>query len=148
MKNFALLSITWGVSRGRNTEGWNICTLTNGRTGKKYTTKGGGYDMKGTVFADYLQDVHKDKLLQLKDRFHTYDGEQRTINNNPDNLTGGTYYIKENRITLDGAYRITLDGAYGLEGMIRIAEACGLEIWPNYIKGRLTAIVVLEDVPS
>ena len=112
MKNFTLLSITLGVSRGRNTEGWNICTLTNGRTGKKYVTKGGGYDMKGTVFADYLQDIHQDKLLLLKDRLDMY------------------------------------DGAYGLEGMISIAEACGLEIWPNYIKGKLTAIAVLENTPS
>ena len=141
MKNFTLLSITWSVSRGRDTEGWNICTLTNGQTGKKYSTKGGGYDMKGTVFADYLQNVHQDKLLLLKDRLDMYDGMHGYFSNRTTRrLRGATYHTNGNYISLDGAY--------GLEGMIRIAEACGLEVWPNYIKGRLTAIAVLENTPS
>lgn len=97
------LNISWSVSRGRDTYGYNICRLDDASTGKRYRCDGGGYDMVGTVFGDWLTDVHQDKIKRL----------------DPKQFYGL-------RIHDDGsAY---LDGACGIDCMVRVAEAIGLEV--------------------
>lgn len=59
------LSVKYGTSRGRDTYGYSIVTLVDTDTGKRYRTCGGGYDMHGTVLADWLSDVLQDELLGL-----------------------------------------------------------------------------------
>lgn len=92
---------------------------------------GGGYDMVGTVFGNWLAANYQAELMTLKDRagavwnaaggFKSADREDR--------LYGMMYQEK------DGI--ILLDGACGIECMIRIAEAIGLEVERDYIaKGR------------
>ena len=46
---------TYGVSRGRDTYGYNIVTLTSSAQGKKFRCMGGGYDMHGQVLGEYVQ---------------------------------------------------------------------------------------------
>ena len=58
-----ILTMTWSTSRGRDTYGWNICSLKGGA--KTYRTMGGGYDMEGTVLADYLEAEHQEALQRL-----------------------------------------------------------------------------------
>lgn len=48
------LTVTWTVSRGRDTYGYNIVTLRE-RGDVVARCNGGGYDMRGTVFADWLE---------------------------------------------------------------------------------------------
>lgn len=60
------LEFKWSVSRGRDTAGYNICSLyVDGR--KVASTCGGGYDMKGTVLGKYIAGAYADRLLALKE---------------------------------------------------------------------------------
>jgi len=59
----------WTVSRGRDTYGYNICTLRiNGD--KVAACNGGGYDMEGTCLGDWLTADARDLLLKLTDTFY------------------------------------------------------------------------------
>lgn len=62
------LSITWSTSRGRDTYGYNICRLDSSNTGRRYRCNGGGYDMVGTVVADWLCAEHQTRLTALHNR--------------------------------------------------------------------------------
>ena len=59
------LVFKWGVSRGRATYGYSICSLyVNGK--KVAMCNGGGYDMQGTVFGNWIASKFKDELLKLE----------------------------------------------------------------------------------
>ena len=66
MKQIHRLEISWTISRGRDTCGYNICRLDDSISGKRYRTLGGGYDMIGTVVADWFEDQYQDKLQALR----------------------------------------------------------------------------------
>lgn len=138
--NTTYLSIKWTVSRGRETYGYNIVTLTASTTGKRYSCNGGGYDMKGTVFGQWLEDVHQDALVNIGHRAHsrlvqaephgTYERIQSTRS---DSLYGMTEYDEPSQIKGDAArgfrrISVKLDGACGLDSMRRIAEAIDLTV--------------------
>lgn len=131
MKKIKRLALSWSVSRGRDTYGYNICRLDDTSTGERFKCMGGGYDMQGTVFGEWLAANYQPELLALKDRasyVFPLEGAPRPANRE-DSLYGMRYH--ENHPA------ITLDGACGLECMIRIAEAIGLEVERDYIaKGR------------
>lgn len=125
------LSLSWSTSRGRDTYGYNICRLDDRKTGERFKCMGGGYDMMGTVFGNWLEATYQPELLALKDRANytrTTAGGYAPANRE-DSLYGMAYFERDNRVSLDGAA--------GLECMIRIAEAIGLEVEREYIaKGR------------
>ena len=135
--NINHLVISWSISRGRDTCGYNICRLDDRKTGKRYRTTGGGYDMIGTVFGDWLADVHQDKLNEL---FET----------NPSEDCG--YTVKGYRkiehlygLTLSPAGIASCNGACGINSMIRIAEAIGLDVqWEGNKKGYTVGYYVCE----
>jgi hypothetical protein len=132
------LSVKWTVSRGRETYGYNICTLTDTNTGKRYRCNGAGYDMLGTVFGEWLQDVHQDELLKIRDRAH-YHRVQGYENGPMGELYGMTEYYTSKMTSCT----ITLDGACGIESMRCIAEAIGLEIKSTVDrKGHVTGFLV------
>ena len=107
------LTISWSVSKGQYTYGYNICRLDDRNNGKRFRCMGGGYDMIGTVFGEWLQHYYQPELLKIKD--------------------GGFYGMKY----LANKNKVSIDGACGIESMIRIAEAIGLEVERDYIaKGR------------
>lgn len=112
------LMISTGTSKGRDTYGYTIVRLRDSETGKLYRTMGGGYDMVGTVLADWLQDVHQDRLREIADRAYAAveDGHYST--------SGDLYGMTDNR----DAGLVTLDGACGVESIRRIAEAAGVEL--------------------
>lgn len=59
------LEFKWTVSRGRDTYGYNICTLyVDGE--RVARCNGGGYDMEGTVFGNFLARNYADRLRALK----------------------------------------------------------------------------------
>lgn len=58
------LAISWSISRGTETYGYNICRLDDSQTGKRYRCLG-GYDMMGTVVGQWLEDLFQPQLKQL-----------------------------------------------------------------------------------
>ena len=59
------LEFKWTVSRGRETYGYNICSLyVDGH--KAASCNGGGYDMKGTAFGRWLAREYASRLYALK----------------------------------------------------------------------------------
>ncbi len=61
----AVLEFKWTVSRGRDSYGYNICTLRVDGA-KVSACNGGGYDMKGTSFGNWLARAFTPELLKLK----------------------------------------------------------------------------------
>lgn len=102
------LTIKWTVSKGRNTYGYNIVTLYDTSSRKRFRTSGGGYDMVGTVFGDWLESEYQEQLLANRDKVTA--------------LYGAAFRTD----------RISLDGACGLECMVSIAEAIGLTVQRIY----------------
>ena len=116
------LALSWSTSRGRDTYGYNICRLDSHDSGKRYRCMGGGYDMTGTVVADWLVAEHQDKLRALAEAELA----------SPDNHDGTSNYISFKRfygmVYVVNGYRVMVDGACGIESVRRIAEACGIEL--------------------
>ncbi len=102
------LEIKWTISKARDSYGYNICTVWD-KT-KRYHCMGGGYDMLGTAFGNWLKENYKDRLDILAS----------------DPLT--EYY----GFTIYAGRDWRLDGACGLECMIKVAEAIGIDARPIY----------------
>lgn len=63
------LEFKWTISRGRDTYGYNICSLyVNGY--KVSSCNGGGYDMKGTALGNYIAKAFPDRLLKLNKEYY------------------------------------------------------------------------------
>ena len=123
------LSLSWSVSKGRDTYGYNICRLDDRNNGHCFRTIGGGYDMVGTVFGQWLEYYFQPELLMIKDKADRIYGSSLCDNPVTDSFYGMTYNAKQNTVSLDGSC--------GIESMMRIADAIGLEVERDYIaKGR------------
>ena len=129
------LDLSWSVSRGRDTYGYNICRLDDCTTGKRYRTSGGGYDMVGTVFGKWLAETFQDELkahvktLPMVDCGYQVSGYLKTE---------GLYGLN---VTPRGD--IQLDGACGMSSMETIARAIGLTVERTYNrKGHTTGFMV------
>lgn len=115
------LHITFGTSRGAETYGYAVVSLREFGA-LKARCNGGGYDMRGTVFAEWLQKEYQARLLEIGLRFsyqRNKKGESRR-NEARNHLYGGTFDRKENRVNLDGGC--------GFSSITRIAEAIGLKV--------------------
>jgi hypothetical protein len=117
------LKLSWSVSRGRDTYGYNICRL-DSRSGHRYRCSGGGYDMVGKVFGDWLQSEHQLELREL-------------VADLPKVPYGSTTWLQIAEDVNPSFYGLTirpddglviLDGACGLSSMQRIARALGLSV--------------------
>lgn len=98
-------NVTYGVSRGRDTYGYNIVTLRS--PNGQFRAMGAGYDMLGTVFGEWLETIlTQDDLAKAK----AY------------GLYGVSYRGDKHH----------LDGACGLGCMIIVAEYCGYEVKKLY----------------
>lgn len=132
------LILKHSTSRAQETYGYNRITLTDTTTGKKYSTVGGGYDMVGTVFAEWLQDNCQADLLAIAHKaYYTCSQKYLSYNDNPCQikLYGMTAYTHKEYVGLDGAC--------GLECMLTIAKAIGLGVQRQVDnKGRLIGFFV------
>jgi hypothetical protein len=141
------LHFRYTTSKGRDTYGYNICTLlVNGD--RKGRCKGGGYDMKGTSFANWLQSEFQDQLQTLfKDDIqglkratlldvstYTEDNGEIVKYCSGKGYYGTTvYYNPKARET-----KVSLDGACGFSSIERIANAIGIELKWNKESDRYT----------
>jgi hypothetical protein len=125
-----VLETKWTVSRGRETYGYNVCTLY--ADGKKAARcNGGGYDMTGTVIGEWIEKNYQDRLKTLTPA-HIYtqdvsgsyrraDGQEET-QRSPENY-GLTFELD----SADNFVKASLDGACGQSCMLRLAERIGLK---------------------
>lgn len=114
------LSLKWTVSRGRDTYGYNIVTLTDQSTGKKYRTDGGNYDMQGVVFSEWMDDNYRERYKSLD---------------------ASSYY----GLFVGSDGHMYTDGACGLNCMERIAEAIGLDYQEVYSRKDGLTNILVED---
>jgi hypothetical protein len=141
------LHIKWTVSRARDSYGYNVCTLyVDGD--KAARCNGGGYDMRGTVVGDWIARTFPDKLRQLTKEFYglsfhdpNFDpgkaipdpNDGRTVEQREkDGVTVGleryqSFYRASSKLPTERHTVPLLDGAYGLESMLEIAQAIGLQ---------------------
>lgn len=111
-------NITYSVSRGRETYGYNIVTLKS--PNGKFRAMGGGYDMLGTVFGKWLETILT--VADLKKA-----------------KTDGLYGVT---LRCDDTY--ALQGGCGLECMIDVAKHCGYTVKKLYSydrKGRVKDVI-------
>lgn len=105
------LHFKWTVSRGRDTYGYNICSLwIDGY--KVASCSGGGYDMKGTCLGDWLQNEFQNRLKQIVLPV-LQQGDRSTFY--------GSGWNKEKN-------SVYCDGAAGFSSMRRIGEAIGITL--------------------
>ena len=65
MNERTVLEFKWTISRGRETYGYNICSLY--ADGEKVSScNGGGYDMRGTALGNYIARRFASELVALK----------------------------------------------------------------------------------
>lgn len=136
-QKFYQLHFKWTVSKGRDSYGYNICTLlVDGE--KKGQCNGGGYDMQGTAFAQWLQKDFQAELCIL------FGKDIKEIEGNKDAASyedsgvkikyasgKGYYGAKVYQNTKNLSVRVSLDGACGFSSIERIAEAIGLKLQWN-----------------
>lgn len=138
------LALSWSISRGRDTYGYNIARLDDTTTGKRYRTCGGGYDMTGTVFGEWLQDRYQAELRNIAHcagNYYSKAGGYQTIRSADGRSPYGAWLYGMTRNDDTGA--VTLDGACGLSTMIDIAAAIGLDVMRIGDKrGRTTGFIV------
>jgi len=110
-----MLHFKWTVSRGRNSYGYNICTLLVDGV-KKGQCNGGGYDMKGTSLAYWLTNDFQPQLLELF---------------SPEILAKENYSKRFYGVHIsEKSKSVYLDGACGFSSIERIANAIGVKlIW-------------------
>lgn len=164
------LRITYGTSRGAETYGYGVVTLYECGA-KKARTSGGGYDMRGTVFADWLSAAYQDRLLVLAKKKRGVFARavwNKAMNDESEyvrtdaarkvELYGATYYPKGSR---DGIWdrkgdlkkyiaktpHVTLDGGCGFDSIRRIAEAIGLKV-RTVNGGKKLDILIIEDTKA
>ena len=114
------LEFRWTVSRGRDTFGYNICSLWI-HDRKVASCSGGGYDMKGASLASWMMDTFQDQLRKLPANYGSGDKNK--------GFYGLSFYNaktkKRQARYSKNVERASLDGACGFESMTRILNAIG-----------------------
>lgn len=118
------LEIKWSISKARDTYGYNICTLVDGT--RKFKAYGGGYDMQGQVFGQWLEANYMDKIETLQP-YNRKTGKE------------GFYGL-----FVGHTGKIILDGSCGLSTMIEIAKAINLSVQSDYKRGQLKGFFINE----
>lgn len=139
----ATLEIKWTVSRGADTYGYNICSLWC--RGKKLAScSGGGYDMAGTVLADFIKMIFPDEL--------------RTLTANAGgNEAGGFYGLRfsiergdkwERLRKWEQGASVSLDGGCGFESMEKILNALGYTVQYVNVKSQKNQIYIFRKLTT
>jgi hypothetical protein len=84
-----ILNLKWTISKARNTYGYNVLTLTDISSKKRYKTWGGGYDMHGAALGEYIQETFQQELREMFD-----------VSRERDTCYG--IFIRKNKVLIDG----------------------------------------------
>lgn len=139
------LHFKWTVSRGRDTYGYNICTLRVDGI-KAGCCNGGGYDMEGTALGEWIESAFADRLLKLKESFYglsfhdpNYDpGKAQALSGKTveeAEKAGETvgleryqaFYAASSKVPTKRHTVPGIDGACGISSVQKIGEAIGLK---------------------
>ncbi len=133
-----VLEFKWSVSRGQETYGYNICSLYV--DGKKVSScSGGGYDMQGTAFAQWVQKEYQAQLASINHRAHNLIDANYHYEHKGD-LYGMSAYLDAS----GNFYKVALDGGCGFDSMRTIVRAIGLTL--EYVsKHRDNSTYILRD---
>jgi hypothetical protein len=109
------LTVRRGKSRSLDSLGYPTLTITDARFEKLgnrcFQVNGGGYDLLGTAFGNWLE-RHYDHRLLVHWR------------NTPSIATSGGFSVSD----IGGMARVTLNGVVGMSVMERYAQAIGLDV--------------------
>lgn len=117
------LKFKWTVSRGRDTYGYNICSLyVDGN--KVSSCNGGGYDMQGAALANWMEEEFQEKIQKLPSNCGSMDNSK------------GFYCLSfYNTKTHKKQHRFSkhvekahIDGACGFSSVERILNAIGYKL--------------------
>jgi hypothetical protein len=112
------LAVKWGTSRGTYTYGYTTCSLRDQHGNRRAFCNGGGYDMRGTVFGDWLADEYQEQLKVLDPaKFYGLNNSEGVV---------------------------TIHGDCGYRSVREIAEAIGLEVNLIDADKKLDIITVTE----
>ena len=170
-----LLKFKWTVSRGRDTYGYNICSLFVDGV-KVAACNGGGYDMQGTSLGTWLAGAYKDRLLKLKTEFYgltfhnpTFDAGKAIIGKDcQDRTLGGAdkdmtveeaeakgitagleryqaFYSASSKLPTEKHVEPLLDGACGFSCMEAVAKEIGLKIQWNSESKNATNYILTDE---
>ncbi len=145
----------WTTSRGRDTYGYNVCTLYIDGV-KVARCNGGGYDMEGTDLGNWLASVAREHLLRLTKEFYgltfhdpNYNPSKakigaecsdRTLGGNSKGMTveeaeaaGKSFGLERYQATYAASSKLPtkhhtiplIDGACGMSCVLDIGRACG-----------------------
>lgn len=121
----------WGTSRGRDTYGYTTCScwVDGKRLG---SCSGGGYDLKGSAFAEAMMRVFPKELLAIAKKAdlqytvsQAEDGTKKTTRSDRKGPLYGMIAIFSEK---GKPTSVALDGACGLESMVKIVEALGYKL--------------------
>ena len=135
---FENLSFNWTTSRGRDTYGYNICTLRDMRGNKLNSNCGGGYDMKGTALGDFINDNFSNELKKLvanSGSMDTPSGYYGLSHYNPNAKTQKRRFLK--RAT--SQTQTYVDGGCGFDAMRRILAKIGFQL--KWVKDNKNEII-------
>ncbi len=125
--NIQTLKFRWGTSRGRDTWGYTVCTLTDTHGNRLAQTIGGGYDMMGTCIGELINKYFGNELKKLVANFGSDDtptGLYRLTHYNPKAKSHKRRHLKRaNEHT-----QSYVDGACGISSMRRILNKIGFEL--------------------
>jgi hypothetical protein len=118
------LIVKHGVSKAADSYGYSRVTVTEARTGQKFTAVGGGYDMVGTVLGEWME-------ANIQDRLDALQPGTKTVGDYPRPLYGISYKGTKSASGFEYTHA-SVDGGFGLSSMIAVARACGIhveEVW-------------------
>jgi hypothetical protein len=152
MSQTKLLEFRWSISRGRDTYGYNICSLWVDGS-KVSSCDGGGYDMSGWCLGDYLEKAYQDRLITdvgylSCDRIYNGNRLRPTEEDAKDGRKGSRkLYGSTGALNPKGKlYKVMLDGACGISSMERIAERIGLTLEFKQQKTNRQAYVLTDKL--
>lgn len=121
-----LLSFKWTVSKGKDTYGYNICSLYVDGS-KVDSCMGGGYDMKGSVLGFWITKEFQDKLMLIQSKAHHIHTQKDNMSWEHETNKKGLYGLSLLRPKKLKPH-MTIDGACGQSSVVEIAEQCGLTL--------------------
>ena len=139
MYDSTFLTEKWGISRGMDTYGYNICTVRDAKSGAKGRCNGGGYDMAGSSLAECLENMqgayNRLAALITKENAGHYADEllgRNEYHGGEACRDQGRFYGTTYRIDRKGTVKISIDGATGYNNVMDIYAKAGVTITPSY----------------
>ena len=127
------LHFKWTTSRGKDTYGYNICSLLDWNNNRVSKTTGGGYDMKGTALGYMMNEYLQDELRKI----------------NSKDYYGLRHYNNKTKKSQKRASKHTktyVDGACGFNCMVDILNKIGFDV--KFVREtRNSSTYILEKLP-